>query len=305
MKWVASLLVASFFASQLFAGMTVTSTVKTEGAGREGENSASTRVKVDDEKARIEWIEGRNPAVPPKGYMLTRDGGLTLYMVNPEEKSYMKWDTAAMARMAAGMSGLLNMKVKEYKVEKTLEENGPEILGYPTKHYKFVTTYSMEMSVFGMKKASSGKTEQEIWSTTKIKVPAMTAFEKMASQSMAGMGDLQKAVDAEKAKSVKGFPLKTVTTTDSGTPQNPQIVKNIMEVTEIKEGRIPAADFELPKDYKEVNMAGETDAETGAAASEDKETEKSAKPAKPATPAKTPSGFDGFMKNLGDKFNRL
>lgn len=299
MKLSVSLAVALLMASHTFAGMTITTSMKTEGPKKGGEKPAVSRVKVEGESARMEWIEGGNPSVPAKGYIVTRDGGKTLYMVNPEEKTYMKWDMAAMGKLAAGF---METKVKEYKVEKILEEDGPAILGYPTRHYKFLTTFSMEMTIMGMKQSSSGKTEHEYWTTTKIKPEAMAAFEKIAMQSAAGMGgDLQKIIDAEKAKSMKGFPLKTVTTTDSGTPGKPQITKNIMEITEIKDGRVAASEFEMPKDYKELNLS---EAAEGAA-EEASGTEKTDKPAKPAKPVKGPSGLDGFMKNLGDKLNKM
>jgi hypothetical protein len=292
MKLLVSLVVAFSIASQTFAGMTITSVMKSESAGKGGDKPASMRLKVEDANARMEWIEGRDSSAPTKGYLVTRDAGKTLYMVNPDDKTYMKWDVAAMAQMAAG---LVNMKVKDYKVEKVLDEDGPTILGYPTRHYKFVTSYSMEMAMFGMKKTTTGKNEQELWTTTKINPSALAVFEKMAVRPTAGFGDLQKVIEAEKTKSVKGFPLKTVTTMDSGTPERPKITKSIMEITELKEGRIAVSEFEMPKDYKEVTMGGDA-AEANAGGEEGKEGNRS-----PKSDDKAPAGLDAFFKKLAPK----
>jgi hypothetical protein len=291
MKLFVGLVAGLLVGSQVFAGMTITSVTKSEGAGKGGDKPTTMRLKVDDENARMEWIEGRNASAPEKGFLVTKDAGKTLYMVNPEDKTYMKWDVAAMAQMAAGF---VNMKVKDYKVEKVLDEDGPTMLGYPTRHYKFVTSYSMEMTVFGMTKASSGKNENEMWTTTKIKASALAVFEKMATQSAAGFGELQKVIEAEKAKSVKGFPLKTVVTTDTGTPDRPKISKHIIEVTELKEGHIAASDFDIPKDYKEVTMGNAADGEGGKAESKGGEGAQK-------SDAKPPAGLDSLFKRFAPR----
>lgn len=287
MRFVAGFAVVSLIASQAMAGLSITAMTKSEGEGRSGDKPSTMRMKIDGDGARIEWIEGRSPMGAAKGYMVTKDAGKTLYLVDPEKKEY--FNAGAMMQMAAGM---VSMKVKEYKIEKVKDEAGPTILGYPTRYYKFVTTYSMEVSVFGMKQTSSGKNEQEIWATPKVNVSAMAVFEKFGAQAMGGFGDMQKLIEAEKAKTVKGFPLKTITTSDTGTPGKPKMTKSIMEITDIKEGSVAASEFEIPKDYKETSMPGGLDA----AAAEEKGGDDSSKPA-----GNAPAGLDSILRKFAPK----
>ncbi len=137
-----------------------------DARGREKQASEMTAV-VDGLKARINIEAKRGGAVPEGGYLITHDGAKTVYMVNPKEKSYMKWDIDKLAGIAtsimANSGGLLNMTVTNHRSEKLLDEKGPALLGVPTRHYKFLTSYSMEMSVMGFKQKSDIETEQEIW----------------------------------------------------------------------------------------------------------------------------------------------
>lgn len=252
MKALMSLAVVLVVASQAIAGMTITYAIRGDGRKSGSEKPTTMRMKIDGNSAKMEWIEGDSRQAAGKtGYMVTKDGGKTLYMVNPEDKSYV--DMAAMAQLAAGS---FNMKVKEYKTEKLLDEAGPTMLGYPTRHCKFTTSFTMEMAIFGMKRSHSGKSEQEMWITPKVDVGETSIFEKIGAQAVGGMAELQKIMDAERAKVAKGLALKVITTGDSGSPGKPNETKTTMEVTEIKEGGIPASEFEIPKDYKESKMEG-------------------------------------------------
>jgi hypothetical protein len=284
--------------SQAFAGVLITSVMKGEGESREKTSEQTTRVKIDGDKAKIEWVEGRNPSGEKDGYMLTTDGGKTLYMVNPSEKTYMKWDMEKMMQMAGGMmqamKGFMDVKITEYKVEKALDEAGPAILGYPTRHYKFVTRFTTETTVFGRKQTSASVNEQEIWSTTKFRDAGFAVFEKMVPQRV-GFADVDKVIEAERTKGMKGIPLKVITTTNSGTTEKPRLSKATMEVTELKETGIAASEFAIPKDYTEQKLDVPQESEpvekpkSRGGRSEDE-------PAAGSGSKNNPPGLDGLLK---------
>ncbi|TFG88779.1 MAG: DUF4412 domain-containing protein [Gemmatimonadales bacterium] len=251
---MASLLALSV-AAQAWAGLSFTAVTKSEGGRGRGDQGGTAKVAADGERLRMESsAKGRGEA---EGYMLTQDGGKTLYMVNPKDKTYMKWDVEGMMGGAGGMmqmaKGMMGMKFSDVKVEKVLEEKGEPILGYPTTHYRFTTSYQMEMNFMGRKNVSTVVQEDDLWATSKIKLSTLAVW---TGKQLPTTGDeeLDKLMKSERAK-VEGLPLRTVmtqTTTDAA--GKTQVSKTTMEVTEVKEGAMDAALFELPAGYQEMQM---------------------------------------------------
>ncbi|NQU39705.1 MAG: hypothetical protein HQ523_07110 [Lentisphaerae bacterium] len=224
--------------------------------GREREVS-KMRAVVDGMNARID-MAAQSDKVPKGGYLLTHDGAKTVYMVNPKRKSYMKWDVDKLAGIAGsimqGTSGLLNMSVTQHQNEKLLDEKGPKLLGTATRHYKFRTSYSMEVSVMGFKQKSDVETEQEIWAGQGLEDDAMALW-KRVTLFKTGIEDIDKLVAAETGK-VQGFPLKTIvisSTTDSRGRK--QTTETTTEVTEMKSVTPAKTVFEIPEGFTEEDMA--------------------------------------------------
>jgi len=136
------------------AGWEYTAVTKAEGGKHSDMQDTKVHALVDGTKARIEFAESKNPLMGAGTYLLTTDAGKTARLVNPGEKCYSEWDMKKMMGMAGGIMGMMNMKVKDQKVEKLLEEKGPSLLGLPTTHYKFRTSYTMEISFMGMTQAN-------------------------------------------------------------------------------------------------------------------------------------------------------
>src|SRR5258705_13889356 len=110
-----------------FAGIHYKSTTKSDDArGHSSEMQVEGWVAGD--KARVEFKDSTNPnpATPKGTYLLTKDGGKTLFLVNPEEKTYAVWDLNAMlgtvGNVMNGMGALLKIQFSEPKVEKLTDE---------------------------------------------------------------------------------------------------------------------------------------------------------------------------------------
>jgi hypothetical protein len=131
----------AFVALPSFAGIHYTATTNTQdGAGKS--NVIEVEAWVAADKAKIEFKEAAgNPMAKEGAYLITRDGGKTIYMVDPKEKTYAEWDLQAMMSMVGsvmnGMGPLLKMEFSDPKVEKLLEEDGGTIAGQPTTHYRY------------------------------------------------------------------------------------------------------------------------------------------------------------------------
>ena len=75
----------------------------------------------------------------PGSYLLTKDGGLTLYLVDPKEKAYAKWDLDAMLATAFAKlertGPLLHIEIENATSKKLGEDDGGVVAGYATRHY--------------------------------------------------------------------------------------------------------------------------------------------------------------------------
>lgn len=242
-------------ASLAWGGWDLTVTTKSDdGAG--GRETVLTTVRgwVDGERARFEFKEAHQSMVKSGAFLITTDGGKTLYLVDPEEKTFMKWDMDQMMNMAGTVTRMMNLKVVSHQVEKVLEEKGEKICGFPTTHYRYNVSYNVEMSFMGMKQASSVSQVQDIWTTTEIPDQAMGTWLKKQDVKTGDEG-VDQFIKAQTV-TVKGFPLRQTTLQRTRDPQGKeQVTRTTMEVTELKKASIPAGLFKIPEGYKEASLA--------------------------------------------------
>jgi len=243
-----------------FAGIHYKSITKTDGPRNPG-NEVQVEGWVSGEKAKVEFKDSTSPnPVTQKGtYMLTKDGGKTLYLVNPEEKTYAVLDLSAMlgtvGTVMNGMGPLLKIQFSEPQVEKIADEDGGTVAGVPAHHTKYRTSYTTTVKVLGMGRSSAVVSEQDFWTTTKLSDPGMGVWLR-AEPPRTGNADFDRLLTAEKYK-LQGYPLKMVTVTTNTDSKNGKATTShsTMEVTQLEtNASVPAASFELPAGYKETQM---------------------------------------------------
>ena len=272
-------LLVVLLAAHAQAGFQYTVQTTVDGGKRgAGPGNQTMQMTSDGVKARMEFTKG-GPMKAGEGYILTQDGGKTLLMVTPKEKSYMKWDMEAMMGMAGAMTSMMKMEVTDPKTEKLLDEAGPALLGYPTRHYKFRTRYGMSMTIMGFNNTSTVLREEEVWTTTKIDTAALASWIKKAPKTM--NESLDKLI-RDQMDRMTGLPLKMLTvqtTTDKA--GKAQTSTTTMEVTEVKELKPAASLFEIPEGYTEAKLdAGDAGDSKGDA---------------------PPAGIPNFLKMLNNK----
>ena len=224
-----------------------------------GEQVLRTRSWVDADNAKVVFVESDNPAFPEGAYLLSNDGGRTLYLVNPEEKTYTIWDLSqALGALGAVMKGagpMFKIEVSDPKVEKLADEAGEKILGYDTHHYRFRTTYGMEMRIMGMGQASDVETVVDTWTSSALSDPGFGAWLRR-DPPKTGIADLDKLMDAQIAQGIQGVPLRMRTVSTSRDKKGRETVTTTdMEVTTIREEAPPAGAFALPAGYEKVEMS--------------------------------------------------
>lgn len=240
------------------AGLHYEAVTTTEGDGASG--STEVEAWVDGPRAKVLIRESGQPMLEGGQYLLTRDGGETIYLVDPEEKTYGKWDIEAMLALVGGMmeglGPIVDLEISEPEVEKLAEEPGGEVVGQPTTHTRYRTTYTTRVKVFGMKRESRTETVQDLWTTTSLDDEVALGVWLRKGPVRTGNEEIDRLIDAELEK-IQGFPLKTVavtTTTGGKRGDKTTTTRTTTEVTSLAETDVPASTFELPAGYTETQM---------------------------------------------------
>lgn len=249
-------LILALSALPAFAGIHYKAVTKTDDA----KNPANIQVEgwVSGDKAKVEFEESANPVAKSGAYLITKDGGKTIYLVDPEEKTYAEWDLQAMLGLVGnvmqGMGPLLKIEFSDPKVEKLLDEDGGTVAGLPTRHTRYRTSYNMKVKVLGMGNEASVVTEQDIWASDRIQDIALGVWLR-SDPPRTGNEQFDKLIAAEVDKA-KGFPLKTVTVSTTTQKKGKQTTtRSTMEVTQLDtSATVPASAFEIPAGYQETQL---------------------------------------------------
>jgi hypothetical protein len=246
------------------AGWEYSATTRMEGSPNSQQMNQSIKGLVDGDKARFDFTSSGNPMMGAGTYLLTKDAGKTVTLVNPKEKTYAAWDMSAMLGMAGAVA---KMQAVNPKVEKLLEERGEKLLGYATTHYRFRTSYTMTMTVMGFSSSSEVAREQDIWSAPALKDAAF-GFRGLQGGMRAGDEGLEKLIEGE-MKKVQGFPLKTISTQTTKDPRGKTTTSKVaMEVTSLKEASPAKDQFEVPSGYTESTLFPKSGPSSGASSGE-------------------------------------
>jgi len=262
-------------ASPAWAGIHYKASTRThDGVGKGSEIQVEAWAAGD--KARIEFLDvtgGAAPFARKGGYLLTRNGGKDLYLIDPEEKTYAKWSVDGMVAMVGslmnGLGPLLKIEFGEPKVEKRLDEDGGEVAGHATRHVQYRTRYSMKVRVIGISSSSEVTSDEDFWLATNWSDPGLRVWLR-ADPPRTGNAPFDKRVAAEREK-VEGVPLRSVavTTTTQTKGSRQTVTRATTEVTELKSASVPDSMFEIPAGYSEAPPPlppvppGEGEGETG------------------------------------------
>jgi hypothetical protein len=263
-KTLKVLLVGAAFlaATPVFAGIHYKSTTRTESEGARAQSSdIQAEGWVSGEKVKVAFLTSNgNPMAQAGTYILSKDGGKTIYLVNPQDKSYAEWSLqgmlGAVGAIMNGMGPLLKVQFADLKSTKLGEDDGGTVVGLPTRHYKYRTTYTMTVRVLGMGNTADVVSDQDIWATSKLTDAGLGVWLR-AEPQRTGNAEFDKLIAAETGR-FQGFPLKVVSVSTS-TPKKGDkktTTRSTIEVTSLDaNASIPASTFEIPAGYKETQIA--------------------------------------------------
>jgi len=235
--------------------------------GQKKKQTDETHVKgwVDGDKTRVEFSSGDKKGFFADGnYLVTTDGGETVYLINNKDKTYAEFDMEqlmammgqAMAMMEQ-MGGMFKMEFNNVHNEKLLEEPGESILGRSTTHYRYNSGYTMSMKMMGMKQETTIDSVQDLWCTDDFDGRGFGVWLRPDRNMKTGNEEFDKLINTEMAK-IKGFPLRTVTTSTTTNKKGKSTEQTFTnEVTVLREESIADSTFEWPSDYTETQIIPE------------------------------------------------
>ena len=196
-KWIAAVL---FLILSLPAYAASRYTVVTEIVP-EGKKPRSEVVVVTlaGDKGRIDIIE-RNGLKEKGGlYLMTLDGGKTAVLGHQQKSVCSEWDSEAyfreMGQILHAVKRWTNLKITDVNVEKVLEESGPELLGYTTKHVRLKTTAGVKASVLIKKFRYSLEITDDIWIAPQLELHPIEQ-QWIAAQTNTGFKQLDQMLDS-------------------------------------------------------------------------------------------------------------
>jgi hypothetical protein len=144
----------------------------------EGDQVRSEReiITLDDGRARIDFLQGAQKKGDKTPYLLTLDGGKSWTLGDLRKGKFFcaRLETTAffskIGSILLDIEGLVSPEIKDPKVEKLLEEPGPQMLGYPTTHVRLQTTAGGGARIFFKKWEYQIKIVDDVWYTTALEV---------------------------------------------------------------------------------------------------------------------------------------
>ena len=276
----------TFIAANPFTdGMTYEFQMKSQSTrtGNKEQVTMRGRGTYAGDEAKIEILEagsstGGTETFGGKGtYFIVKDAGKEMYLVNPKDKQYMKWDIAnmfaGMAKVMNAVGGVVKMQMSDVHIDAQDLGPGEMIQGYPTHHYRMTQNYTMTASVFGHTSTTKSATTTDYYFAPSLRIanPFVSNSNQMAmasSMDVFNNPDFKNQMMAAQAKIQKsGIPLKTVTTTNSTDSKGKtETTVSTMEMINFTKANIPSSAFAIPSDYQMIQMPNMSVAGNGSSA---------------------------------------
>ena len=240
-------------------------TTSDTGQKKKRQDVMQVRAWVEGSGAKVEFLTGeKNGFFAAGSYLVTTNGGETVYLVNPKEETYGSFDMEAMMatmgqvmNMMSQTGGMMKMEFADVSSEMLSEEAGGSVLGHDTTHYRWKTGYTMRMKMMGFKQETRTDMIQDIWSTDSLDAKGFGVWLRPDRSMRTGNEELDKLISSQ-ATTVRGFPLKTVnvSTMTSKKGKSTQMTSTT-EVTILRKESVPGSTFTWPDTYTEVEIIPE------------------------------------------------
>ncbi len=201
---------------------------------------------------RVEFKKSENPMLSEDSVILSKDLK-SVYLLNTKDKTYAELDFEKLMQSMANITGsLLNLQIENPKVEVRAGNEDKNILGFPCKHIIVETSYDMKMKVLFIKNKQKIHYISQYWIAKDFPLILKDYYQEKSFKT--GIPDLDKLIEQE-TSAVKGMVLKLKKVTETKNEKGE--ISKVYEETEIikiEEKDLPSSYFEIPKDYKKIEL---------------------------------------------------
>ncbi len=206
---------------------------------------ATVRGWVDGDRGRVEFLESRNGAWPAGSILWTGDGGRTVRFYDLEDRKCRAWvpigGAPAFPQPPAGTPAA----PENLRVEKALDEPGPEMLGFATRHYRFRVAYDTAVGGASSPRRLHTESVEELWTAPELTDAALSMWLSTRA-SRGGSASFEEKLGAAMAD-VYGAPLKRVIVARTELEgRAPQAITTTTEVTQLRREPLDAAMLREP-----------------------------------------------------------
>jgi hypothetical protein len=251
MRRLLTLIAVATLATSAFSGTAYDFRSETSGLRK---STMSGRVEVEGKKLRMNVSEGDGKMFRNGSVVFSNDGGKTLIVTTPADKTYyeIKLDDllGGAAAMLKAFGDMVKITFDNQRVNVRDDGAGGTIEGYPTRKSLLDASYNMNVETGGQKMSTRIDMKTESWTTDRIPMDAMNWFQ--ASGVRSGIEGIDKLIEAQSRATKNGFPLKQVTTVTFDRGGQKMATVTTATVTKIAMKPIPASEFAMPAGYKKV-----------------------------------------------------
>ena len=219
-------------------------------------------ITFDKDKARFDFLAENQKKTEDTPYLLTIDSGKNWIIgdTHDDKPSCVQVDVVEFFQKVGGalttLDALVNPKIDEPQIRKLLEEDGPKMMGFPTKHVRVEITANAKASFLLKKYEYALNITDDIWYATELEIhPIRKQWFEALSQT--GYPLLDK-IYGDWTKQIKGAVLRQDTLVDvtnvrkkSTSTQSQNAV--ITSIKELEPNDTEAAIFNVPECKKITN----------------------------------------------------
>jgi hypothetical protein len=218
------------------AGVYFSAVTTVEGAPGVRPPSTTVRCWAQGDKARVEFVTGADPLLRPGRFLLTLDGGRSVYLVDPAGRTFSEWSgDAAMWTSSAAAAR------PSSALEKAGEDDGGELVGVRTRRL-----------VFRAASAPAGAVaEEELWVAPELAEGALAVWMRRPAAETPDESAAAKA-DRERYGS---FPLRRVATLAAGGRGGAPVRRLTTVVTELSVEELSAGTFAMGSGFREKPLS--------------------------------------------------
>jgi hypothetical protein len=239
-------------APSAFAGLTYNTQSTTTGVRN---ITIVGRVTVDGAHMRMDVDQGDKVLFNDNAVVLSNDGGKTMSVYDPATKTFFDLQLQdALGNTSSMLKSFGEMiKVSFDNPHVTVRDagEGGTIDGFPTRKYVLDASYDINIDAMGQKMTTHLTMNTETWATEQLS-GELSSFLQMRGLRT-GIENIDKLIEAQ-STSVRGFPLKQMSTVHISQTGNDMAMTTTSTVTDIvKKKNIEVSTFAAPAGYTKTD----------------------------------------------------